>query len=90
MKIDDIIQISQDMGDSDGFLALHSKLKKTPQIHAMAESHNLPIYVTKVNRSIYELVVVHLHIINLSFSGYSDKLSRSNFEGHSCTRNQKN
>ncbi|XP_015574899.1 protein SEEDLING PLASTID DEVELOPMENT 1 isoform X1 [Ricinus communis] len=49
LKIDTVVQLTDNISEADALLALHSKLKKNPGIQAAAESHDIPIYVTKTN-----------------------------------------
>ncbi|KAK7313116.1 hypothetical protein VNO77_37542 [Canavalia gladiata] len=43
------IQLTDNISEANALLALQSKLKKNPRIHAAAKSHDIPIYVTKTS-----------------------------------------
>lgn len=48
LKMNDTIGLTDNISKADALLALHSKLKKNSRIQAVAKSHDIPIYVTKV------------------------------------------
>ncbi|KAJ6672585.1 KINASE-RELATED [Salix viminalis] len=47
--MDAAVQLTDNISDADALLALQSKLKKNAKIQAAAESHDIPIYVTKTS-----------------------------------------
>lgn len=49
LKIDDAIEFTDNISEADAMLALQSKLKKNSRIQAAANSHGIPIYVTKAS-----------------------------------------
>ncbi|KAF2287304.1 hypothetical protein GH714_039588 [Hevea brasiliensis] len=47
--MDTALQLTDNISEADALLALQSKLKKNSGIQAAAKSHDIPIYVIKVN-----------------------------------------
>lgn len=50
LKMDALIQVTDNISEADALVALQSRLKKNSRIQAVARSHDIPIYVTKVNK----------------------------------------
>lgn len=48
LKMDDKVELTDNISEAGALLALQSKLKKNSRIQAAAKSHDIPIYVTKV------------------------------------------
>lgn len=48
LKMNDKVELTDNISEADALLALQSKLKKNSRIQAAAKSHDIPIYVTKV------------------------------------------
>ncbi|GMH05594.1 hypothetical protein Nepgr_007434 [Nepenthes gracilis] len=65
LKLDDIIELTDNISEADVLLALQSKIKKNPRIEAAAKSHDIPVYVTKtsslvqITKAICELMGDH-------------------------------
>ena len=68
LKMDDKVELTDNISEADALLALQSKLKKNSRIQAAAKSHDLPIYVTKVIN--YSLLNNNFHL----FSTYNPVL----------------
>ncbi|KAF8413782.1 hypothetical protein HHK36_001775 [Tetracentron sinense] len=52
MRMDDAVELTDNISEADALLVLQSKLKKNPRIQAVAKSHDIPIYVTKITKAI--------------------------------------
>lgn len=48
LKMDDKVELTDNISEADALLALQSKLKKNARIQSAAKSHDIPIYVTRV------------------------------------------
>ena len=68
LKMEDKVELTDNISEADALLALQSKLKKNSRIQAAAKSHDLPIYVTKVIN--YSLLNNNFHL----FSTYNPVL----------------
>ncbi|WOL02106.1 hypothetical protein Cni_G10825 [Canna indica] len=68
LGIDEMIEITDNISEADGFLALYSKLKKNSHIEAVAKSREIPIFVTKstslaqITKAIRALVNQHANL----------------------------
>lgn len=51
LKIDDIVEFTDNISEADVFIALQSKLKKNSRLQAAARSQGLPTYVIKTSSS---------------------------------------
>ncbi|XP_050219556.1 protein SEEDLING PLASTID DEVELOPMENT 1 [Mercurialis annua] len=49
LKMDYVVQLTDNISEADALLALQSKLKKNSGMQAAAKSHDIPIYVTKTS-----------------------------------------
>ncbi|XP_038685045.1 protein SEEDLING PLASTID DEVELOPMENT 1 [Tripterygium wilfordii] len=49
LKLDDAIQLTDNISEADALLALQSRLKKNPRIQSVARSRDVPIYVVKTS-----------------------------------------
>ncbi|KAL5715939.1 hypothetical protein ACHQM5_017691 [Ranunculus cassubicifolius] len=49
LKVDDAIEITDNISEATAMLALQSRLKKNTRIQAVAKSYDIPIYVTKTS-----------------------------------------
>uniref|UniRef100_A0A1D1YQ45 Uncharacterized protein ycf45 n=2 Tax=Anthurium amnicola TaxID=1678845 RepID=A0A1D1YQ45_9ARAE len=49
LKLDELIELTDNISEANAFLALYSKLKKNSRIQAAAKSHEVPIFVTKTS-----------------------------------------
>lgn len=48
MGLEDVIDVSDDIGVADAILASSSELKQNPWIRGVAKFHQLPVFVIKV------------------------------------------
>ena len=49
LKMDASVRLTENISEADALLALHSKLKKNSGIQSAAKSHDIPVYLAKVN-----------------------------------------
>ncbi|KAL5989563.1 hypothetical protein ACLOJK_010456 [Asimina triloba] len=49
LRMDDAVELTDNISEAHAFLGLHSKLKKNTRIQSVAKSHGMPIYVTKTS-----------------------------------------
>lgn len=53
LKMDVAVRLTENISEADALLVLQSKRKKHHGIQAAAESHDIPVYVAKVNAFSY-------------------------------------
>ncbi|XP_072964452.1 protein SEEDLING PLASTID DEVELOPMENT 1 isoform X2 [Typha angustifolia] len=68
LGMDEMIRITDNLSEAGGLLALQSKLKKNPQIQAVAESYNIPIFVTKTS-SLVQITKALRSLVNECMNG---------------------
>ncbi|GAB4849413.1 hypothetical protein Ancab_004210 [Ancistrocladus abbreviatus] len=65
LKLDDEVELTDNIIEADVLLAQQAKIKKNPRIQAVARAHGMPVYVTKtsslvhVTKALYELISDH-------------------------------
>ncbi|KAL6314583.1 hypothetical protein AAG906_026923 [Vitis piasezkii] len=81
LKMNDKVELTDNISEADALLALQSKLKKNSRIQAAAKSHDIPIYVTKTC-SLVQITkavraILNSHADDLKDFGSEDKINLS-------------
>lgn len=81
LKMNDKVELTDNISEADALLALQSKLKKNSRIQAAAKSHDIPIYVTKTC-SLVQITkavraILNGHADDLKDFGSEDKINLS-------------
>ncbi|KAK6946653.1 Stage III sporulation protein AA, AAA+ ATPase domain [Dillenia turbinata] len=76
LKLDDAIELTDNISEADALLALQSKLKKNTRIQAAAKSHGIPIYVTKLSSLVQVTKALRVMMMD-----YADGLKESDSVG---------
>ncbi|XP_058095689.1 protein SEEDLING PLASTID DEVELOPMENT 1 isoform X1 [Magnolia sinica] len=71
LRMDDVVELTDNISKADAFLALFSKLKKNPRIQAVAKSHDIPIYVTKTS-SLLQITKAIRAFVSKHADGFKD------------------
>ncbi|CAN1133805.1 Protein SEEDLING PLASTID DEVELOPMENT 1 [Linum perenne] len=69
------VQLTYNISEADGLLALQSKIKRNLKIQAAAESHNIPIYVTKTSSLVQVTKAIKALINDRDADGSKDFIS---------------
>lgn len=75
LKVENSVEITDNLSEADALLALQAKLKKNPKIQAAAKSHDLPIYITKTSSLVQITKAVRALI-----SGHADEMKDDGLE----------